>query len=236
MAGASKAENEAFAAAVTPGASFKTYEPARVGKHRDGIPVSVIAFVASPLPLRLIWASLENQTHRPLEFVILNQAKDIDGKLSIRDVAGEIRRKSEIPLKYLESLRRVNAVRLATNDTVLLVDSGSIMEPGHIESLANDYHKGSRKISSSRVLGEYGGFDDAEILKNSRVTPQILGSFLMSKREILSTLRKLRSESGGRRPMRISSLFIKEYMRLHMPSGAILPTGSPTHIILGSKR
>lgn len=237
-----EATSEFFYCSPVPGASSRIHEPRKVAKHRVGEPLSVVAFVSDPVKLLLLWGSVVRQTHRPMEFLIVNQARLPEVRSGIRDVyekivTGEHR---GVDVSYMEGVRRFQAVKRAAHNRVLLIDQYSQLEPGHVESLyETERRTGKRAIASFTVLGEYGGFDAAEILENksNSVVPTLrFGMFFMYRNEVNSVCRAGRLRLGKKWQSSLGAGFLREYWDRYMtpsPGGRVrsVGTGMATQVV-----
>lgn len=214
-----------------------TYEPKRGTPHGEGEPLSVVAFVADPTRLLLIWASVLKQTHRPIEFFIMNQARDFITKIEISAVRTRLINETVHPgieINYMEGYDRIRAVRRAKHERLLLIDKESQFEAGHIESLLKtEQRTGKRAMAAYTVLGEHGGFDTAELVanKNSSAKDRLrFGMFLMTKKEISKTLGIIKKRKLSAN-FRLDAGFLEVYWNEFLSGRKSVGTKMPTQIV-----
>lgn len=206
-------------------ANLRMHEAQGADQHRAGKPLSVVVFVTTPIGLALLWSSVCRQTYRPLEFLVMNQARDPENMQAVKQAFSVLPKREGISLSYLAGNSRIRAVRRAKHDTLLLLEQGTQLEPGHIASLlhAEQAHK-KRAVSSLLALGNPGGYDTAKpILVTPRSMPKSvrMGMFLMRKKEIGQAARA----AGANQ--RLSSSFLEEYWKRFISRssrGTLLPT------------
>jgi hypothetical protein len=215
-----------------------TYEPKRGMPQTEREPLSVVVFVTDPHKLTLLWASVLRQTHRPIEFFIMNQARNFITRIEISQVRTRIEYETAhagITIGYMEGYDRIRAVRRAKHDRLLLLDQTSQLERGHVESLlSTEKRTGKRAVASYLVLGEHGGFDTAEAVVNKNSSAQTrlrLGMFLMRKSEMARVNREMCRAAGRDVPYRLDTSFLKAYWKVFMSKKRSVGTKMPTQIV-----